>query len=300
MTERNPTWWRVAVDVAAPAEDAVSAMLERLFRKPATTTLDFESGRITVAIYTNQFPRNPASVRTQLRNELRTIASFGLDVGSGRIAIEKVAREDWRHAWKKHFKAFEIGRHLLIRPSWSKRKARRNQRVIVLDPGLSFGTGHHATTRFCLEAIAVAAADRQIRSMLDIGTGTGILAIAAAKLGCRRVEAFDIDPVAVRVAQENACRNRARCFVHCADVTRLPLRTRNQFDLVCANLIDTVLIKQAARIVGRIKPGGRLVLAGILDAQFKSVAERYARLGWQVAHCKSDQGWTSALLACDV
>ena len=231
----------------------------------------------------------------RLREELRHIAGFGLDLGPARIAIRKVAREDWRHSWKKHFKPFEVGRLLLVRPSWSQRKARPGQRVIVLDPGLSFGTGQHATTRYCLQAIAAAATPhRPPHSLLDIGTGTGILAIAAAKLGFKPVQAFDFDPVAVRVAKANAQRNRADCVIRRADLSRLPSGSRRKFDLICANLIDTVLIEHAQKIVNRLRPDGKLVLAGILPGQFGPVAKAYTALGLELVGTSIAQGWQSA------
>src|SRR5262249_3273167 len=143
--------------------------------------------------------------------------------------------EDWAESWKRHFRPVEIGSRLLLKPSWSRRRPRKNQVLLVLDPGLSFGTGQHPTTRFCLEQL-VAFASRN-RSFLDLGTGSGILVIAAKKLGYRRVTAIDSDPDAVRIARANAKRNRLEeklRLVH-QDLTRLPVGWRKH-DLVCANL----------------------------------------------------------------
>ena len=125
------------------------------------------------------------------------------------MRLNKVPPEDWAESWKRHFKPIEIGGDLLILPSWSKRKPKTGQAVVVLDPGLSFGTGQHATTSFCLNEIVKLRRSSKASelSLLDGGTGSGILAIAAAKLGYKPVEAFDFDPVSVRVARANATSN---------------------------------------------------------------------------------------------
>ena len=297
MNGQTKDWWRVSIEVNAAAEEASAAMLEREFGQAPVVNVDFESKRTLVAIYVSQPPPNRSAVTARIRENLRQIAALGLDAGPGRVAIAKVRREDWRHSWKKHFQPFEVGRSLLIRPSWSQQRARRGQRLIVLDPGLSFGTGQHATTRYCLGAIAAASHSNERRSFLDIGTGTGILAIAAAKLGFRKVAALDLDPVAVRVAKLNARRNRVSCSITRADLSRLSSRSGNRFDLICANLIDTVLIKHTAKIVNRLSPQGQLVLAGILQSQFGPVTDAYLSRGLQLVNTAVAAGWQSATFA---
>ena len=134
-----------------------------------------------------------------------------------------------------------------------------------------------------------------VRSFLDIGTGSGILAIAAAKLGYAPVEAFDFDPDAVRVARENARKNgvEARLVPTRGDITRLPLRPARQFDLVCANLISNLLIAERRRIVNRLKPGGRLVLAGILAVEFTEVERAFADLQLRLCASRAENEWKS-------
>ena len=287
-------WWRISVEMHPTAEDAVAELLERELRCTPVTTHNFESGRTIVAVYLADRPERRA-LQARLQEQVKALAKFGLPIGSVRIAIEKVAPEDWRHSWKRHFKPLEVGRALLIRPSWSQRRARRGQRVVVLDPGLSFGTGQHATTRYCLQAIVAPwKSGEPHSSLLDIGTGTGILAIAAAKLGYSNVEAFDNDPVAVRVAKQNARRNRVSCSIDQMDVGCLTMQPRHRFDVVCANLIDTLLIEHARRIASRLRAGGRLVLAGVLNRQFAAVAKAYAIRGLRVVARDVTDGWTSA------
>src|ERR1051326_5781735 len=148
-------------------------------------------------------------VAARLRQELRRLAECGLAISPGRISVEKLRRGDWGESWERHFRPIEIGSALLLKPSWSRTKPKKTQAEVVLDPGLSFGTGQHPTTRFCLEQIVAFHSPNKPQSFLDLGTGSGILAIAAAKLGYRPVLALDVDPQAIRTARANARRNGA-------------------------------------------------------------------------------------------
>jgi ribosomal protein L11 methyltransferase len=208
--------------------------------------------------------------------------------------------KDWRgskvsESWKRHFHPLAIGRSLLVKPSWSKTRPAKNQAVVVLDPGLSFGTGQHPTTSFCLRQIVRNRKPGAAQSFLDIGTGSGILAIAAAKLGYAPVHAFDFDPKSVRVARENARKNRVENKIRLTrgDVTRLPLRPARQYDLICANLISNLLISERWRIVNRLKPGGTLVLAGILAAEFGEVERAFAGLKLRRVAGRTENEWRS-------
>ncbi len=164
----------------------------------------------------------------------------------------------------------------------------------MLDPGLSFGTGHHATTSFCLREVVRFCA-RGGGSFLDIGTGSGILAIAAAKLGAQPIEAFDFDPEAVRVARENSRRNRVQHKLKPAqqDVTQVPRTPRRRFDLVCANLISNLLVQERQRIVARVAPTGTLVLAGILQTEFEHVRKNFEASGLKLVRRRNEKEWAS-------
>jgi ribosomal protein L11 methyltransferase len=199
--------------------------------------------------------------------------------------------------------------------------------VVVLDPGLSFGTGQHPTTEFCLRELATrrdllepgrspsaasdsrrisrkfqhatasqrAAAGNRPRSFLDIGTGSGILAIAAAKLGYSPVCAFDFDPEAVRVARANARANRVSSKIQFTrvDLTKLPGRGMGSFDVICANLVSTMLIAECRTIVTLMKGRGLLVLAGILKSEFRQVQTAYESLGFRLVASKTEKEWRS-------
>src|SRR5262249_42097181 len=157
----------------------------------------------------------------------------------------------------------EIGSSLLIRPSWSRHRVRPGQGTVVLDPGLSFGTGQHPTTAFCLEQLVACRRRAESQSFLDIGTGSGILAIAAARLGYSPIQAIDCDAEAVRIACANARKNRVEKRIHFSqrDVAKLPVRPARKFSLVCANLISTILLAHQKQILAQVEEKGVLVVA---------------------------------------
>jgi ribosomal protein L11 methyltransferase len=189
----------------------------------------------------------------------------------------------------------EIHSRLLLRPSWSKRRPKRGQLLVELDPGLSFGTGQHPTTAYCLREIIRAQEPGKAQSLLDLGTGSGVLAIAAARLGYTPIHACDFDADAVRIARSNAKRNEVPLrinFSH-ADVTRLTTRPKTRFSVVCANLISTLLVEQTRRILCQLAPGGVLILAGILKSEFKIVSNAYERAGLTLRRSHVSGEWRS-------
>jgi ribosomal protein L11 methyltransferase len=239
--------------------------------------------------------RSQEQVRREILDGLKRITNCGLKIESGKVTLAKVRREDWAESWKRHFKPIEIGDTLLVKPSWSKKLPRQNQAVVVLDPGLSFGTGQHPTTAFCLRALVRHRTIGVRRSFLDMGTGSGILAIAAAKLGYSPVYAFDFDPEAVRVARANARVNGVHKQLRLAraDVTKLPLHPARRYDLICANLISTLLISERRRMMAQLNRGGTLVLAGILKSEFLQVQKAFEELGLKLAVRKAENEWCS-------
>ena len=315
---------KISVHTTIEAEDAVSLALETVLGEPPSAYINERTKSCTVSVYCPKLSVWTPTKRRALLARFTTIRAAGLKLGSGKISVKKLPRENWAESWKKHFKPLHIGGALLLKPSWSKLKPRPGQIVITLDPGLSFGTGHHATTGFCLRELVrksvesrkskvePAKASHRTRSpnsklktknsplsFLDIGTGSGILAIAAAKLGYAPIEAFDFDPESIRVARENAQLNTELKRLHLAhqDLTKLPLRAEKQFDFVCANLISNLLIAERQRLVNRVKPGGTLVLAGILAKEFVTVQRAFEKLGLKFLRGRCEKEWRSGTFA---
>jgi ribosomal protein L11 methyltransferase len=292
---KDKSLWRISVATTLEAEDAVAELLGAILGQSASAYFNVETQVSVVSVYFSQKRFLLRKVREEILAELKRIKNCGLKIGSGKIQTAKVRREDWAESWKKHFQPIEIGGALLVKPSWSKRPPRKNQAVVILDPGLSFGTGQHPTTSFCLREIVRCRKMGTHQSSLDIGTGSGILAITAGKLGYKSVRAFDFDPEAVRVARANARANRVsnKLQITRGDVAKLPAKPRERFDLICANLISNLLVAERKKIVAQLKRGGVLVLAGILKSEFAQVQKAFEDLGLKLVRSKSENEWRS-------
>lgn len=287
--------WKISVPISAEAEDAVAEVFNDVFGQPGSMYHDFELGTFTSSVYLPEEKDWNATVRRALAEGLQRVRDAGLPLPDDAPRAERVPREDWAESWKRHFKPIAIGTALLVKPGWIKRRPRKGQAVVILDPGLSFGTGQHPTTRFCLQQIVAARRAKRSGTFLDVGTGSGILAIAAAKLGYAVVEAFDFDTESVRVANANARRNRVahKLRLTRGDLTKLPVRARRRYDVVCANLIYDLLLAERTRILNRLEPGGTLVLAGILKTQFGEVRRAYEAAGMELVATREENEWQS-------
>ena len=183
--------------------------------------------------------------------------------------FSEIPDEDWSETWKAHFKPLRVGRRFLITPTWEKAAPRPDDRVIHIDPGRAFGTGHHETTRLCLEWLCSAVQPGD--SVLDYGCGSGILGIAAVRLGAGDVLGVDIDEKAIEAARDNAERNHVALRLQ---HSREPLEAR--FDVVVANILTNPLCVLAPLLAARVAPGGRIALSGVLESQVGQVVEAYA------------------------
>ena len=215
--------------------------------------------------------------------------------------------EDWKLSYRRHFKTEIISPRLAIVPEWEKAAWQAAHpeasapAAIYLDPGLAFGTGQHATTRACLEYVDRLAEENPARSFLDVGCGSGILAIAACRRGFREVAGFDIDPDAVAAANENAAKNGLDLVFTRGDLcnrSTLPgvARTGDRaFDVVAANVLGPVLIRFAAEIAVLVAPGGALILSGILDEIYPDVRAAYAAHGLREQDTRLIGEWRTGL-----
>ena len=296
---RRRALWKISIATLPCAEDAVADVLQRAFGQPAVSFTDVETGVTTVTAYLSKRPDWSRATRASLKSALEQLRQGGLETGLGRCSLAKVPAEDWAESWKRHFHPLEIGASLLLKPSWSRRRPRKGQAVVRLDPGLSFGTGQHSTTAFCLEQVVARRQPGIRQAFLDMGTGSGVLAIAAAKLGYSPVHGLDVDPGAVRIARENARRNRVagkiRFFER--DLGSLPLRSASKYAVVCANLISPLLLAQRRRILACVRADGVLVLAGILKAEFAHVQRAYEEAAWRLLASRAEGEWRSGAFA---
>jgi ribosomal protein L11 methyltransferase len=213
--------------------------------------------------------------------------------------ISTVREDDWANSWKVHFKPARIGKRFVIKPTWENVTPAAGDIVLELDPGMAFGTGTHPTTKMCLEWLeSIVFGEppfdrpprRQAPTVLDVGTGSGILALAAVKLGAARVEAIDIDPQAVTVAEQNLALNGAQQGV-CISTTPLEAIS-GVFDIVLANILAEELVRLREQLVRRVVPGGHLVLSGILTEREQFVIDGFSDTGMQLAGSSREAEWS--------
>ncbi|MGB5614101.1 MAG: 50S ribosomal protein L11 methyltransferase [Sedimenticolaceae bacterium] len=199
------------------------------------------------------------------------------------LALERLEDQDWERAWMERFQPMRFGRRLWIRPS-GREVAQADAVIVDLDPGLAFGTGTHPTTALCLGWLD--GHDLQGKTVIDFGCGSGVLAIAALKLGARQVIAVDHDPQAVLATRENAARNEVADRI---EVVHSDEFSASEADIVVANILANILIDLAPHIRSLVKPGGHLVMSGILEAQSGAVMQAYAeQLDIQPAEIKEE------------
>ncbi len=305
-------WLELSVTADNEAVEAVSEILSRF--APGGTTVEpaFElvdeglGARVDVdrpAIVRAYLPaRDRTATRTAVdgaREALGHLQAFGLRP-IGELQTRVVHEEDWAHAWKAHFPVLRVGRRLVVRPTWRRHRRRPDDVVIALDPGMAFGTGLHPTTRLCLAGIEAWADDDRFATgtarqggsrVLDVGCGSGILAIAAGAFGAEELVGLDTDPIAIEATAANARRNRLGRRIR-SRVGTLPSGER-PFDLVLANLIATVLVALADELAGELRPGGRLLASGIFVDREPDVRAAFAGAGLAVVGRSAEGEWVA-------
>lgn len=213
-------------------------------------------------------------VRARL-SELKAEAC--VDMGTLALELQNVADEDWSENWKKYYKPFRIGSHLVVKPTWEPYEAQEGDQIIELDPGMAFGTGTHETTHMCMQLL-----EKHLRPgmrVMDVGTGSGILAIAAARLGAREVLAIDIDPNAVKVAKENVALNHVEDAVRVV-VGDLCKSEAMPCDLAVANIVADAICMLAGPLTRHLQKGRLLICSGIIREREQDVRDAAARAGY--------------------
>ena len=223
---------------------------------------------------------NPAGARAWLAGRLD---AEGI---AHEIEILACRSEDWENNWKAYFHPIPVGERLLIQPVWEEPADPQGRKVLLLEPGLAFGSGCHATTRLCMEALEQAVTPGC--AVLDVGYGSGILSVAAMLLGAGRALGVDIDPMAVACARENAARNTLSCEFVQGD---LASGVEGQFDVIVSNIVADAIMSLSGQIAEHLKPGGVWISAGIIDTREGDVLEALKANGWKVLERREEEGW---------
>ena len=305
-------WAEVSVDTSHEATDLVSEILQELgaagvvIEDPALLNEYIRSG---LWDYTDLRESENTEVVTvkaywaldeELEGKLQCLAvrlddlpAHGIDKGAGAVSWKAVADEDWSETWKAFFHTEKIGARTVIKPTWEEYEAKAGEIVVELDPGAAFGTGQHATTSLCIRALEDLV--RPGMTVFDVGTGSGVLAIVAAKLGAKRVEAVDFDPVAVRVARENVRQNDAEDVVR-TERSDLLKSVAGEADLIIANIIADIIVRLFGEVKGSLAAGGTMLLSGIIEDRLADVVEAAGRHGFSVEKIEQEKGWAAIIV----
>ncbi len=208
----------------------------------------------------------------------------------GSMLFRTVSEEDWANNWKQYFHVTRIGKNIVIKPTWEEYQPVATDLVIELDPGMAFGTGTHHTTTLCMEALEDVV--RSDSTIFDVGTGSGVLAIVAAKLGAQNIKAVDIDTTAVKVAKENIIQNNLADKIEVAEGDLLH-GTEGQADVIIANIIADIIIMLLPDIPGKLKADGVFLASGIIDSRKEDVIKEAEEVGLKVDKVFERGGWVA-------
>jgi ribosomal protein L11 methyltransferase len=286
-----PTYKVVLTAGEAEAQAIAALITEVLDPPPAVNIVDNGATRL-VEIY---FEHRP-----DLDALLPLIADAGIDTAAQRVELIEIPDENWVERVQRGLHPVSAGR-FLVHGSHDRAAGKGKRFAMEVDAGQAFGTAHHGTTRGCLIAIDRLAKPRTWQSVLDLGTGSGVLAMAVAKLSTAQVLASDIDPIAVSVAEENWRRNGVSGAINglvAAGLHAAEFQRRAPFDLITANILAAPLIRLAPRLAPLAAPGGHIVLSGLLDSQAREVSATYRRLGLVLESRIPLEGWTTLVLRC--
>lgn len=303
-TSATNGWLELAVEVHMEAVEPVSELFGRygfnegvVIEEPYLQERDGDNVRVDtsrpvmIRTFLAAADTDPAKLEEIRRglfhlNQIRPV---------GELIITERAEEDWAHTWKEFYQPVRVGRRVVVRPPWRDYEEAAGDVVVILDPGMAFGTGTHPTTRLAMTGLEAAMTPGD--TVLDVGTGSGVLAIAAARLGAASVDANDIEPVAVRSARENVGRNDLAVAVQVEEGTAgadgpFP----GIYSLVVANIIARVLIELVDGITASVANGGTLVLAGIIEGREADVVAVYGARGFVVTERDQIEDWVGMTL----
>jgi ribosomal protein L11 methyltransferase len=288
-------YWALAISLDPEATDAVTNFL---CEAGATGVVEEGDGApVRLAAF---FPpsADPGEIGRRVAAYLADLRALAVPVGPGALEITRVPDAAWADAWRAHFRPLRVGRRLLICPPWEvpPEPERDRRTLVVIEPGRAFGTGGHASTRACLELLERALASRSVEHALDVGTGSGILAIAAARLGALTVTALDPDPDAVAGATANAARNGVADRVR-VELARLEDWAGPPAPVVLANLLGSALVTLAPRLARVASVPGRVIAGGLLVREVPVVAASFVPEGFELAEIVEHEEWAAILLA---
>jgi len=310
--DKNLNWIEIAVHTSREAGEAVSALLtesgadgvaiedpEVLGRDWSTmygeiielSPEDYPEHGIRIKAYLSECEQGKVPrLLEEIRKGLDLLRDMGLDVEPGTVETKTVSEESWENEWKKYYKTLKVTDRLVIKPIWEEYEAQPGEQVIELDPGMAFGTGTHPTTYLSMQLL-----EKWLQpgaKVIDVGCGSGILSIVAAKLGAKEILALDLDPLAVEKAKENIGYNAidATIRVEQGDLLRGVAETA---DAVVANILADIILRMAHDLPRVLRPGGVFIASGIIEQRAEEVLEALKLFGLQVLEVVRQEGWVA-------
>ena len=230
---------------------------------------------------------NIEEILKYVEEKIEELKSVGLDLGLAKVESEKMFEEDWANNWKKYYKPTKVSESIVVKPIWEEYEAKENELVLELDPGMAFGTGTHETTRMCIQSLEKYVEENS--TVFDVGCGSGILAIAAAKLGSKKAVGVDLDPVAVESAKENVGYNKLDnieiLYGNLVDVIE------GKADIVVANIIAEVICILTEDVKRVLKSDGYFITSGIIHDRVDMVTKKLEETGFEVVEINKDGEW---------
>ncbi|MDG2306405.1 MAG: 50S ribosomal protein L11 methyltransferase [Candidatus Binatia bacterium] len=297
MAARKQKWTRLRLPVPLEATDAIAALCIELGapgvvtgqtdfrRKKKTSTRVARTTRIE-AYFPPDVPRR--RLEKQLRTALEGVQTHFAKLDPKRANVEPFETGDYGNAWRAHFPPITVGKYLVIAPSWHDVED-EGKHILRVDPGQAFGTGHHPTTRGCLLEVEQACAKTPPKRGLDVGCGSGVLALAMRAFGVRRVAAVDNDPIAIEATIDAAKTNGLGPIATGASLQS----RRGRYDLIVANLFANLLAELAPALAARLTPGGKLIVSGLLDSQEKDVRKALRGAGLRIRRRRCLSTWVT-------
>ncbi len=270
-------------------EDAIPAVLEADVEDYSDLPEDnFPLEEVRLVAYLPIDQSLPEKIDS-IRQSVAALADFDLDPSPAEITLQEVEDADWGSAWKAFYRPIQLGRNLLIKPTWEE-VAPDGRLVLELDPGMAFGTGTHPTTVMCLEILE--SLIRGGEQVIDVGCGSGILSIAAAKLGAAEVQSLDYDPMAIKVAAENVALNGVEDRVSARE-SNLLSAAWGKADLIVANIIARVIIDLIPSLTAHLKPAGVFIASGIIEEKLPPVLQILDAHGYTVSEERRSGDWVA-------
>ena len=286
----NPGWLEIAIKAAPEFVDPLSAFF---FDLGCTGLVGEDFGNRTLKAYL-PLDENPEAIQNKIDIYLNNLSVIHPHLPSPDFKLTKMENQDWQRNWRRFFKPVRISPKLLILPVWEKPLSHTEKlHIIRIDPGPAFGTGQHATTKMCLQAMESFDL-HESQTLLDVGTGSGILAIYGAQLGFGKIEAIDVDPEAVRWAERNINLNNAADAIALSGTGIEAIQSR--FSLVCANLILSELLRLMPEFSRLIKTDGHLLASGILKDQVEKIEKALPASGFSTSHILYEDEWACMIL----